>query len=522
MWRNLNKRWKDKELKAAFWQCAKATTDQEFNDAMAAVKRINKQAWEYLSKFEQEQWSRSRFSEWPKVDNLTSNNCESFNSTIVGLRGKSILTILEELRFYIMKTMATHKDSLMTYTGQITPVQQSRERMRSLKTMSITSSPSRHIIGLTSFTLAAYRVKSTGNITKGCHVGHNSRTCLEKGTGRGAEEPDLDEEEAREQEANWEETMEAVHAAHVANEEDLTQNHPQSALKAEPTIAEPPSKEEIQDIITTIAASTADSENEEEAGDERMNDAGGAVDEVARALNVADALGKADKLDDIALGLKELDMEHYDDEDEGVEVFSSRIGDLYYPSNDLDPYIKDKNDDDDSEELEDMIINPTDSVVVCARTEDDFSLLEVHILEDVGTSEMNMYVHHDIIIPTFSLSTAWLDCLQGREKGNFLAVGSMEPSIEIWDLDVIDVVQPCMVLGGILEKKKKGKKKSIKYKDDSHTDSVLGLAWNKALRNVLASASADKRVKIWDVATGKCESTMEHQSDKASSMLKCN
>ncbi|RYR24070.1 hypothetical protein Ahy_B02g057568 isoform B [Arachis hypogaea] len=232
----------------------------------------------------------------------------------------------------------------------------------------------------------------------------------------------------------------------------------------------------IQDIITTAAASTADSENEEEAGDERMDDAGGAVDEVARALNVADALGKADKLDDIALGLKELDMEHYDDEDEGVEVFSSGIGDLYYPSNDLDPYIKDKNDDDDSEELEDMIINPTDSVIVCARTEDDLSLLEVHILEDVGTSEMNMYVHHDIIIPAFPLSTAWLDCLQGREK-----------------------VQPCMVLGGISEKKKKGKKKSIKYKDDSHTDSVLGLAWNKKFRNVLASASADKRVKIWDV-----------------------
>ncbi|XP_020962479.1 uncharacterized WD repeat-containing protein C17D11.16 isoform X2 [Arachis ipaensis] len=287
---------------------------------------------------------------------------------------------------------------------------------------------------------------------------------------------------------------------------------PIGASKAEPTVVEPPSKEEIQDIIT--AASGADSENEEEASDERMDDAGGAVDEVARALNVADALGKADKLDDIALGLKELDMEHYDDEDEGVEVFSSGIGDLYYPSNDLDPYIKDKNDDDDSEELEDMIINPTDSVIVCARTEDDLSLLEVHILEDVGTSEMNMYVHHDIIIPAFPLSTAWLDCLQGREKGNFLAVGSMEPSIEIWDLDVIDAVQPCMVLGGISEKKKKGKKKSIKYKDDSHTDSVLGLSWNKACRNVLASASADKRVKIWDVATGKCESTMEHHTDK--------
>ncbi|RYR66133.1 hypothetical protein Ahy_A03g012075 isoform B [Arachis hypogaea] len=60
-------------------------------------------------------------------------------------------------------------------------------------------------------------------------------------------------------------------------------------------------------------------------------------------------------------------------------VFSSGIGDHYYPSNDLDPYIKDKNDDDDSEELEDMIINPTDSVIVCARTEDDLSLLEVKL-----------------------------------------------------------------------------------------------------------------------------------------------
>ncbi|KAL1364758.1 hypothetical protein AAHE18_03G239600 [Arachis hypogaea] len=267
---------------------------------------------------------------------------------------------------------------------------------------------------------------------------------------------------------------------------------PIGASKAEPTIAKSPSKEEIQDIITTAAAS-------------------GAVDEVARTLNVADALGKADKLDNIALGLKELDMEHYDDEDEGVEVFSSGIGDHYYPSNDLDPYIKDKNDDDDSEELEDMIINPTDSVIVCARTEDDLSLLEVHIFEDFGTIEMNMYVHRDIIIPAFPLSPAWLDCLQGREKGGEYCLCQC--------ISHIDAVQPCMVLGGILEKKKKGKKfehlfKSIKYKDDSHADSVLGLAWNKKFRNVLASASADKRVKIWDVAIGKCESTMEHHSDK--------
>lgn len=286
---------------------------------------------------------------------------------------------------------------------------------------------------------------------------------------------------------------------------------PKGASKSVPTVADPPSKEEIEELLKSGALETRKegSENDNVENDEDMKVVD---DDVAQALRTADVLGKSSLDDSLTNALKELDMDNYDEEDDGVELFGA--SNLYYPSNAMDPYLNNQSDD-DSDEEEDITIKPDDAVIVCARNEDDVSHLEVWILENSPNSDSNMYVHHDIVIPAFPLSTAWLDCpIKGGEKGNFIAVGSMEPAIEIWDLDIMDEVQPSATLGGILEKKKKGKKKSTKYKDGSHTDSVLGLAWNKEYRNILASASADKLVKIWDVATETCNLTLDHHTDK--------
>ena len=77
---------------------------------------------------------------------------------------------------------------------------------------------------------------------------------------------------------------------------------------------------------------------------------------------------------------------------------------------------------------------------------------------------MNENLHFEIAV----CEVNELFCL----SGNLLAVGSMSPAIEVWDLDVVNVLEPAYKLGT------KGKKKK-KIAGVGHKDAVLSLAWNR-------------------------------------------
>ncbi|XP_019732624.1 periodic tryptophan protein 1 homolog isoform X2 [Hippocampus comes] len=265
------------------------------------------------------------------------------------------------------------------------------------------------------------------------------------------------------------------------------------------------SQEELHRIINEakeeLGAQAADEEEEEDGGIVADEDVG----DVAEVQNEDE--------DELA----EYGLDKYDEED----IVSTNLGDslaglTVFSSNEEDPYITLK--DTDQYERDDFQIKPTDNLVLCGKADKDCCNLEVYVY---NAEEDSLYVHHDILLPAYPLSIEWLNFDPNPEeaRSNYAAVGNMTPQIDVWDLDVVDCLEPVFTLGSKkAAKKKKSKKGASAELAEGHTDAVLDLSWNKLVRNVLASGSADETVILWDLSQGKPATTLRRHTDKVQTL----
>lgn len=231
-----------------------------------------------------------------------------------------------------------------------------------------------------------------------------------------------------------------------------------------------------------------------------------------------------------------------DDELDMADVLANDLDALtFYPSNADDPVLAGgalgaaatAAGGFDPDELEDLEIRPTDALLVSAKSGEEASTLEFHLFDDIldeaNPAEYvpNVYVHHDLVLPAIPLCAAFSAVRSDELRHNLVAVGLFTPGIDVWDADQVNALLPVQRLGGYEKtgggggggrgrKKKKGssKKARLRLREGSHSDAVMALSWNKVQTEYLASASADKTVKVWDVESAHCACTMKHHTDK--------
>lgn len=74
-----------------------------------------------------------------------------------------------------------------------------------------------------------------------------------------------------------------------------------------------------------------------------------------------------------------------------------------------DPYLRGKGEElEELEDKDDLHLLPSDFLIVAARApeDDDIATIEYYVYEE---AEDNLYVHHDIMLPSYPLCLEWMD-----------------------------------------------------------------------------------------------------------------
>ncbi|GJT45857.1 pentatricopeptide repeat-containing protein [Tanacetum coccineum] len=117
------------EFKSLFWAASKASYPGLFNKIMDKIKRANPKAYQYLLDKDPKTWSRAYFHIGINCEVLLvveNGFSECFNSVLLRVRNKPLITMLEAMRVIVPERMNTMRKLLESWNEDIRPNIQKR------------------------------------------------------------------------------------------------------------------------------------------------------------------------------------------------------------------------------------------------------------------------------------------------------------------------------------------------------------------------------------------------------------
>ncbi|GJW56644.1 hypothetical protein Tco_0103375 [Tanacetum coccineum] len=118
---NFKKKYSGLQYQRLFWAAASYTLEQQFLQIMDQIKLLDANAYDYLIQRDPNSWSRAFFDMDRRCATFENGMSESFNRAILGLRMKPIITMLEEIRLYIMQRLVAMNKLAFSLEDTITP-----------------------------------------------------------------------------------------------------------------------------------------------------------------------------------------------------------------------------------------------------------------------------------------------------------------------------------------------------------------------------------------------------------------
>ncbi|GKD19960.1 hypothetical protein Tco_1209118, partial [Tanacetum coccineum] len=118
---NFKKKFSGIQLQKLFWHAASCTVPQLFYSKMEEIKQINSEAYDYLIGRDPNSWSRAFFNLSVKCPAFENGICESYHRAILLQRHKPIITMLEDIRVYLMQRVVVMHNITVNLEDQITP-----------------------------------------------------------------------------------------------------------------------------------------------------------------------------------------------------------------------------------------------------------------------------------------------------------------------------------------------------------------------------------------------------------------